>query len=220
MDLAFKAVILDLDGTLLDTISDIASAMNEVLESAGLSPHDIATYREMVGWGLGALVARALPPEQRQDEKVQKHLREMRAAYARKPVVETRPFPGVPELLTALAHRGIPHSVLSNKSHDLVEIIVDRCFPNHPFHAVRGAMEHLPKKPNPASALEIARLMKARPAETVFVGDSGVDVETARAAGMYEVGVSWGYRTPEELRSAGARVVLGEPKALLPLLGV
>lgn len=210
-------MIFDLDGTLLDTLADLGGAMNRVLAARGWPQHGLDRYRGFVGEGMKKLVERALPPTERDDDTVDAALGEMRAIYGDSWDVETRPYPGIPELLDALAERGVPIAVLSNKPHELTTVIVGALLRSWEFVAVRGARAPVPKKPDPTAALEIAGQIGLAPRSCVFVGDTAIDMQTARNASMLPVGVSWGFR-PAELRAAGAEHLIDAPAALLELL--
>lgn len=209
------AVIFDLDGTLLDTIEDIARAMNDALVAHGLPPHDLPAYRRFVGEGVANLVRRALPPEQA-------HLYDAvmgsyRIRYAENMVVQTRPYPGVEQVLVALQRRRVRLGVLSNKPDLATQRLVAQFFPRT-FDEVAGERMGLPRKPDPRTALEMAAALGVRPGECAFVGDTRVDMETANAARMLPVGVTWGFRDEQELRGSGAQRIVHEAGGLLEAL--
>jgi phosphoglycolate phosphatase len=212
-----RAVFFDLDGTLADTIGDIAASMNQALARAGRPGHDLERYRRMIGEGVTVLARRALGPGR--EALVPDLVDAFRDIYRQRLLVETRPYPGVVELLSALREREVPLAVLSNKPHAATVAIVEGLFGADAFHAIAGEQEGTPKKPDPTAALALARLLAVPPARCFLVGDSPVDVETARNAGMASVGVSWGFRPVEELREAGAGSILERPAELLALLG-
>ncbi len=214
----FGAVLYDLDGTLLDTIADIASAMNAALRSHGFPQHPAEAYRSMVGWGLAQLVRKALPPDRSDDALVRECLKAMKDRYARYPVVDTKPYPGIVDLLNEVAGRGYPQAIFSNKADELTQVIVERTLPRNRLQFVRGALPGVPHKPDPSGAFEVCSSLSIGPGAFVYVGDSQVDMETARAAGMYPVGVSWGFRDVDELAAAGAKMILRSPGELLELL--
>ena len=212
-----NGVVFDLDGTLADTLDDLTDALNHVLAARGLPRHARDDVRQFIGSGARTLIERALPPERQ--ALVDEVLREFRARYAAHLVVRTAPYPGVPELLAALATRGVPFAVLSNKPDDATREVVARLFPGVPFAAVVGERPGVPRKPDPTATLAVVRDLGRTPADCAFVGDSDTDIETARAAGLAPVGVAWGFRPPELLRAAGARVILRCPVDVLRLLG-
>jgi phosphoglycolate phosphatase len=212
----FDAVIFDLDGTLADTLEDIADAVNHALALHGAPTHSRETYRHLVGEGVERLVERALPPE-RQDLKDAVYAA-VRDHYIAHMLDKTVPYEGVPEMLETLAERGMPMAVLSNKPSPATEQIVEHLFPSTQFAAVVGHTPELAHKPDPASALEIARRLGAEPARCLYLGDTSTDMETAVAAGMVPVGALWGFRDREELETHGARVLIEQPLDLIPLL--
>jgi phosphoglycolate phosphatase len=212
----FEAVIFDLDGTLADTLDDIACAMNGALVSLGLPPHPNEAYRHLVGEGAEHLARRALPPGQQ--AQVPEAVRRFRQHYAEHVVARSRPFDDIPPLLDALTARGVAMAVLSNKLDALTRRIVELCFGRWPLWPVHGEREGVPRKPDPRAALGIAAELGVVPGRCLFVGDTGVDMRTAAAAGMYGVGVLWGFRGRDELASAGARAIIARPQELLALL--
>jgi phosphoglycolate phosphatase len=214
----FHAVIFDLDGTLLDSLADLADTMNGVLEDQGFSSHPVDAYRTFVGEGLSKLVERVLPPEARIPETVDTTIREMKHRYRKAWVVKTRPYPGVTELLDGLSERGIPMNILSNKLDEFTRIMAQTLLGAWTFKRVAGVHPGIPRKPDPRSALDIARDCGLPPRDFLFLGDTHTDMETAVAAGMFPVGVLWGFRTKEELERSGARKVIRNPKELLTLL--
>lgn len=219
MTRAIRAAIFDLDGTLLDTLSDIAYAMNGVLAARGLPLHEVDAYRRMVGSGLEMLVRRAVPDEVARSRPVVAALTaELRDAYAREPVARTRPYEGVPILLEDVRSRGLPMAVLSNKADDLVHDIVAGFFAPDLFEVVQGMRDDVPPKPDPTSARAIAARMGAEPQRVVYLGDSDVDMHTARNAGMIAVGAAWGFRGEAELREAGAEIVIDAPGELISVI--
>ncbi len=213
-----KAVIFDLDGTLLDTLSDIADSMNEVLARHGFPVHDYDAYRAMIGAGLDVLARRAVPEDRRDDGTVSSVVAAMRKEYDRRWSFTSRPYPGVPEMLTLLTERGIPFSVLSNKLDSFTKLMVRTLLGDWSFFEVRGLVQGLPRKPDPHIALEMVNALGLSSDQVVFVGDSDLDMETAVRAGMTPVGVLWGYQTPERLISAGASRLLSSPRDLLSCL--
>ncbi len=213
----FDAVIFDLDGTLVDTLEDIGDAMNRVLAAEGAPRHTYEEYRYLVGRGLWNLAEQALPAERRDEAMVAQCFAAMIADYSAHSLIRTRPYEGVPELLRALREVGLPLAVFSNKSHDLTLRIVEALLDPAHFVEVRGAVPGVPLKPDPAVALEIAADLGVAPALVAYVGDSNVDMQTAVAAGMPAVGVSWGFRPAEELRGHGATVIIDRPRDLLAL---
>jgi phosphoglycolate phosphatase len=214
----FKAVLFDLDGTLLDTLEDIADAANRVLTANGFPGHGLDAYRRFVGDGAAALMTRALPAGERREETIQRCLDAFVGDYGRNWNVKTAPYPGIPELLDALTGRGTPMAVLSNKPHRPTCRCVARILGRWRFEVVFGERAGVPRKPDPVGALEAADRMALPPSAFLYLGDTATDMATAEAAGMYPVGVAWGFRPIEELERAGARLVVTRPSEVVTLL--
>lgn len=212
-----KAVLFDLDGTLLDTLEDIADATNAVLAAAGHPGHPTAAFKRFVGDGMRVLMRRALPSGA-PDAEIDRCVDAMRGEYGRRWKDKTRPYPGIPELLDALEERGLPAAILSNKPDVATRMTVAGLLGRWRFAAVRGARPEGPFKPDPAGALEIARELGLEPREILYAGDSDIDVRTAAAAGMPCAAVLWGFRGADELRAAGAETMIEKPEDLLGLL--
>ena len=193
----FRATIFDLDGTLLDTLDDIANAANSVLAARGFPTHPNPDYRMFIGEGVVKLMLRMLPETHHDEATVQACVSAYVQAYERTWKMQTKPYAGVPEMLDALGVRGLKLAVLSNKPDQFTQRCVGELLARWAFDVVLGATDRFPRKPNPASALEIARRLGVPPAECLYVGDSGVDMQTARAAHMCSVGALWGFRGRE-----------------------
>lgn len=213
----WQTVLFDLDGTLIDTLDDLADSINRVLAARGYPLHPTDAYRYFVGEGARVLVERALPAAARTAANVDACLAAFREDYARNWLVKTQLYPGIPALLDGLTARGIGLSILSNKPQRNVRDLVDALLGRWTFDQVLGQREGVPTKPDPAGALEVARALQVNPAEVLFLGDSGVDMLTAVAAGMYAAGALWGFRDADELLTAGAQVLLPNPPAVLDL---
>lgn len=217
--MTYKAVLFDLDGTLLDTLDDLGDSMNAVLAGRGYPTHPIRAFTEFVGDGVQNLVRRALPPDAASNEALVAEMTPlMRAEYARRWRDKTRPYEGIPQMLEALSVRGLRLAVLSNKPHPATVEVVQHFFPPGRFDAVFGARPEVPIKPDAGAALEVARQLGIPPREFLYLGDTNTDMQTANAAGMYAVGALWGFRTAGELRESGARVLIGHPRDFLKLL--
>lgn len=216
----YDSVIFDLDGTLLDTLEDLSDAANAVLAQFGFPVHPTAAFRQMVGRGLRVLVTEALPEASRASDTVQR-VHDALDGYLRgHPVTKTKPYPEVPELLSSLQNAGIAMGILTNKPDALTHLVVARLLGRWPFVGVYGQRENVPRKPDPTVAIALSSQMGSAPARTLFVGDSDVDMETARAARMTAVGAAWGFRGADELRAAGAEHLISGPLELLKVLGV
>lgn len=212
-----RAALFDLDGTLVDSLADIGHAMNHALAAHGLPTHPLAAYRHFVGEGVKQLVRKASAPEAR--EAVHEALLSTyKAHYDVHLLDNTRPFPGVPEVLARLAADGVRLGVLSNKADAFTRRLVEHFFPGVPFGAVYGERAGVPRKPDPTAALGLAAELGVPPTACAFVGDTAIDMGTARAAGMYAVGVTWGFRDAEELRAHGAQVLATTADELLAAL--
>ena len=192
-----KLAIFDLDGTLLNTIGDLAASCDAVLWQNGLPQHTTDEYRQMVGCGI------------RQD---------FVAYYTNHIDLHTHPYEGIPQLIESLAERGVKIAVASNKFQAGTEQLIRSFFPDVEFVAVLGQREGIPLKPDPQIDREIIAAAGVEPSETMHIGDSGVDMQTARAAGIKAVGVTWGFRSREELEEGGADAIVDSPEQILELL--
>ena len=210
-----------MDGTLLDTIEDIAGASNRVLAARGLAPFSIDETKLLVGDGIEEMVRRAFASRGvnvLSDADIAAIVQDYRREYQACWRANSRPYPGVPGLLSELARRGAKTAVLSNKSHAFTTLMAAELFAGFRFDAVRGATPGVPLKPDPAPALSIAAELGVEPGACAFVGDTSVDMNTARAAGMFPVGALWGFRTADELRRSGAAALIASPADLLDLI--
>jgi phosphoglycolate phosphatase len=210
-----RAAIFDLDGTLLDTIDDIAGAMNRVLSARGYETYGIEKYKLLVGDGIEEMVRRALAPRPLGAAEIDAVIREYRREYDASWRAHSRPYPGVPELLMKLRRRGVRTAVLSNKSHPFTMAMTAELLPRCPFDVVRGAKPGVPLKPDPEPALSVAAEMGVAAPQVLFLGDTKVDMKTAVAAGMFPAGALWGFRSEAELRSSGAEALIATPLDLL-----
>ncbi len=216
--LRYPGIIFDLDGTLLDTIEDLADSMNQVLTDLGFPTHTLGAYKYFVGEGVEALIRRALPGNQLHEELLDQCLGALREEYSRRWKNKTRPYDGIPELLDQLSGMGFRMAILSNKQDYFTRIMVASLLPRWRFDPVFGARPSVPKKPDPAGALEIAEALQIAPDCFIYLGDTGIDMKTACAAGMVPVGVLWGFRPADELRAQGARWLIEKPGDLVSLL--
>jgi len=219
LKIEFKAILFDLDGTLLDTLADIACAANAGLRELGFPTYPVENYRRFVGDGAGCLALRILPEDNHDEETVERCRGIIAAEYAKCWADNTKPYPGIPELLTELQTRGVPMAVLSNKPHNATQTVMEGYFPDHHFQIVRGSLPSVPIKPNPDGALQIAEELDILPGRFVYVGDTDTDMRTAVAAGMFPAGALWGFRTADELMDNGAKVLLKNPREVLNLFG-
>jgi phosphoglycolate phosphatase len=214
----FKAVIFDLDGTLLDTLSDLAESMNNVLNRYGLPVHGLEAYKYMIGDGVEFLVKRALPEFMCDDVTIKRFINEYRDEYGKYWKKNTKPYDGIVDLIEALSSRGFKLNVLSNKPHDSTIQCVEELLPGGKFNIVLGHRPGEKPKPDPHGAIEISDKLGIPPSEFLYLGDTSIDMKTAVAAGMYPVGVLWGFRTGEELLDNGAKILLKKPLDLLSII--
>jgi len=215
--MGYKAIIFDLDGTLLDTLDDLADAGNQVLSAAGLPVHPVDSYRYFVGDGLLALIGRIIPENMRTGDQIQRLAEAFRNVYSQNWNARTRMYDGIETLLGGLESAGVLMSVLSNKPHDFTVVCVREFLGKWTFDQVLGNREGLARKPDPAGALEIAGRLGLPPSEVVYLGDTATDMKTAVAAGMYPVGALWGFRTAAELKASGAAFLVKQPEEVLEL---
>lgn len=214
----YRAVLFDLDGTLLDTLQDIADSVNSALEQLGFPQHETEAYKYFVGDGRDALAMRALPEAHRDAATFNRLVAYISEEFSKRWANNTRPYPGIPEMLQAITDMGIKMAILSNKPHDSTEETVARLLPERHFELVVGATPSVPKKPDPTAALRIAKQLGIPPTEFLYLGDSDIDMKTATAADMYPVGALWGFRTADELLAGGAKELIQSPPDLIRLL--
>lgn len=213
-----RLVIFDLDGTLLNTISDLGVAVNFALESNGFPGHPLGAYRMMVGNGVRRLVERALPSEHRNAATIDSLLTSFRKYYDAHLWDFTTPYDGVPELLAELADRQIAVAVASNKYESAVRRLVDHFFNATAFAAVCGQIEGYPPKPDPSIVFRLLNEFPMPKAEVIYVGDSAVDIETAYRACVDSIGVTWGFRPTHELANANPNFLISNPADILNCL--
>jgi phosphoglycolate phosphatase len=216
--LKYRAVLFDLDGTLLNTLQDVADAVNKGLASLAFPQHSIETYKTLIGEGRDVLVRRALPKDQCDDATALKLLNLVNTEYQIHWADNTRPYPGIPELLDNLTKKGIKIAVLSNKADDLTNLCVTKLLSRWHFSLIAGSRPSVPNKPDPTAALQITMQMGISPGEFLYLGDSDIDMKTANNAGMFAVGALWGFRSEKELLTAGAKAVIKYPGVLLKYL--
>lgn len=211
-----KTVIFDLDGTLLDSIEDIASSMNKVLESLQLPTHKIEDYKHFVGGGVDILVENALNNQSKEikDEVIKR----FKIEYDGKLHSKTLPYDGIYELLDELKKLDINLAVLSNKPHEFTVSYVNHFFKNYNFKEIHGQKKDVPKKPDPKAALDIVKCLDSSCENTYFIGDTKIDMQTAKSANMTAIGVLWGFRDEKELRDFGADFIVSNPLELLKII--
>ncbi len=210
-----KLIIFDLDGTLLDTIEDLANATNHALKQFNFPLHDTATYRFFVGNGINKLIERALPEEHKNADTISMVKHEFLKYYMFHADDCTKPYPGISELLSKLQREGYQLGVASNKMHDATVDLVKRFFPEISFTSVLGQRDGIPVKPSPEILNEIVSTAGVLKSETLYIGDSGIDAQTAINANIQFTGVLWGFRPRRELEEAGAERFVEKPEEIL-----
>lgn len=210
------AVIFDLDGTLLNTLGDLRAATNHALEVRGLPPHSMEEIRQFIGNGIRLLICRAMP-EGTPEAEIDAALNDFKAYYAAHIHDRTVPYDGIPQLLTALRKRGIQVAVLSNKIDSASQQLIEYFFPGK-TDVVFGEHVGVPRKPDPTSCRMVMQQLGVQPEQVLYVGDSGTDMQTAKNAGLYAVGVTWGFRSKEVLLEYGADVLVHRPEQILQIL--
>lgn len=214
----YKAVLFDLDGTLVDSIGDLTYCANFVLEKNQLPTHSLETIKSFVGEGVRLLVKRFLPESHQDDATVDQILEEFRECYSKNYANQTAPYNGIKEMLEGVAKKGYKLAVFSNKPHDLTEGCVKELLGEWQFDFVLGSTEEIPRKPDPAGALHVAKQMGVQPQECAFLGDSSTDMITATRAGMFPIGALWGYRSKKVLEENGAKALIENPQEILSII--
>ena len=210
--------IFDLDGTLLNTIEDLGNAVNYALNQMGFPTHVITAYPNMVGNGVRKLIERALPAGEAYPQIVDRMLVHFKKHYDEHCCDTTLPYPGIPELLKKLSDNGVHLAVTSNKYQSAVKRIIEHFFPEANWKAVLGNVAGVPRKPDPSIVFEALNMCPTPKADTLYIGDSGVDMETARRACVESVGVTWGFRPISELKAAYADHIVSNPDDILTII--
>ncbi len=209
-----KTVIFDLDGTLLDTLADLAYAGNAVLAEYGFPEHPVDKYKYFVGDGMRVLIERIVPSTCTLEE-INTCCAAFNRIYGECWDRSTTLYSGVQDMLKRLTNEGVRLAILSNKPHQFTTACVKRFFPQQRFDLVFGQRDDVKKKPDPAGALEIAEKLGVQPSECVYVGDTAVDMQTGKSAGMFTVGVLWGFRTLRELQENKADLIVHHPMEIV-----
>lgn len=210
-----QLVIFDLDGTLLNTIEDLGTAVNYALEQRGYPTHSLSSYPYFVGNGVSRLIERALPENARTEEEITLLRRAFKEYYGEHNTDYTRPYEGIPELLEALQKRGLKLAVASNKYQRAVDKLIRYYFPNIRWAAIEGQKDDYPIKPDPSIVFDILSKVPTAKSDVLYVGDSGVDMETARRACVESVGVTWGFRSRAELEQCYADHIVDDVEQIL-----
>ena len=213
-----KGVIFDLDGTLVNSLDDLADSMNAILQIYNFPTHSFSTYKQFIGNGIRNLIYKSLPEANRDEALIDKCYDLMIEVYSKNLVNKTKPYDGISELLDKLVSLNMKLAVFSNKADDFTRKIVLTLLSDWNFEAIVGLSNEAHKKPNPFVALQISEKFGIIPEDILYVGDSGTDMQTANNAGMYAVGALWGFRTKEELISNGAKYLLNNPMDLINIL--
>ena len=210
-----QAAIFDLDGTLIDSLEDLADSANAMLAGYGFPSHDVDLYRLMVGNGSRKLIERCLPEESRKDAAfIDEALARYKQEYEVRLTAKTRPYAGILTMLARLRDMQVPMAVCTNKHQSAADAITAALFPAGTFREVIGDTEGMPRKPDPAKVLRLAENMGVKPEKVAYFGDTSVDMDTAKNAGAVALGVTWGFRSREELEQHGARFILDMPAEL------
>lgn len=213
-----RLIVFDLDGTLLNSLEDLADSANWVLEQHGFPIHPVDDYRYFVGDGVRKLIERILPQEERTEARIEQCRQEFVAYYKVHMEDKTSVYEGITELLTELKNRGLKIAVATNKVHVAVAPLMAKYFPNIRFDSMIGQREGIPVKPAPQIMYDILKETGCQPSDTLHIGDTATDMQLAQNAGVTPVGVLWGYRPLEELQEAGAKFIISRPEELLGLV--
>lgn len=213
-----QLIIFDLDGTLINTIADLANSTNYALQKNGFPIHEVQKYNFFVGNGINKLFERALPEGDKTEENILKVRKEFLIHYEEHNTDFSTPYPGIPQLLAELRKQGKKLAVASNKYHSATQKLVTHYFPEIDFTAVLGQRENIPVKPAPAIVFDILAINDIKAGDVIYVGDSGVDMQTAQNAGVTSVGVTWGFRPRAELEAFNPSHIIDEAGQLLNLV--
>lgn len=213
-----QLVIFDLDGTLLNTIADLGTATNHALRVCGYPEHNLASYPKMVGNGITRLIERALPEDERDTETVERVREKFKEYYDEHMNDLTEPYPGIIDMLRELGNMGVKLAVASNKYQAAVVALIRHYFPDIDWQAIEGQKEGVPTKPDPSIVFEILAKCPTRKSKVLYVGDSGVDMETARRACVDSCGVTWGFRSLKELKDHHADNIVDTPDGIIAVV--
>ncbi len=211
-----KAILFDLDGTLVNTLEDLAYGVNLCLEKRGMPTHPTEAFNYFAGNGIPVMVRRAMP-EGTADELADELTSEFLSYYAEHYADRSYAYDGIIPLVARLKAAGYLTAVITNKADEVAKTVVDKCCPAE-FDAILGKRDGIPSKPDPTAAFMVMRQLGVQPSECVFVGDTGTDIKTGVNCGAFPVGVLWGFREQKELEENGAREIIAHPEELLPIL--
>ena len=213
-----KLIVFDLDGTLINSLEDLADSANHILTQHGFPTHPVDAYRYFVGDGMRKLIERILPPEEQNDAQIEQCRQEFVEYYSIHMEDKTSVYEGSTDLLKALKAHGLKIAVATNKVHSAVRPLMEKYFPDIRFDSMIGQREGVPVKPNPQIMFDILKETSCEPSETLHIGDTATDMQLAHNAGVTPVGVLWGYRPLEELQEAGAQQIIKHPLDLLEII--
>ncbi len=213
--MTYRAVIFDLDGTLVDTLAEIGESMNGALARLGFPLHDLEAYRHLTGEGVVSLVTNSLPPEARDEPMLRRAGALLKEEYEKNWGTKARLYDGIPAMLDGLTARRVSLNVLSNKMDEFTQKAVRQFLGRWTFDIVLGETDRFLRKPDPSAARHMAASLKLEPARVIYLGDTGTDMLTAVSAGMFPVGALWGFRDEAELRANGARATIARPEEFL-----
>ena len=214
-ELKYQAAIFDMDGTLINSLEDLADSVNDAMEHYGYPIHTLQEYRYFVGNGARKLIERSLPKDKSNDpDYVSEVLEYYNGCYEKRLTNKTLPYEGIPEMLEKLQSMNIPMGVCTNKQQFAATEIANKLFPKDMFKSVIGDSKGMPRKPDPTKVLKIAEQFKVEPKYIAYFGDTSVDMETAHNAGFLSVGVTWGFRPKSELIESGAEILINYPSEL------
>jgi phosphoglycolate phosphatase len=218
INMTIKGVIFDLDGTLLNSVEDIADSLNFTLKRYGYQEHTVNDVMDWIGEGAIELIRKAIPEDKLVSLDVPRFLWEYREQYRLNCAVKSRVYEGIPALLDSLEGNQISLNILSNKPHDLTILVAENFFSKWRFQNILGMRENIPRKPDPAAVLEISRNVNIPASELLYIGDSGTDIETAKNANIKVVAVSWGFRPKTELLGLNPDFLVDHPSDILQLI--
>lgn len=212
-----KACIFDMDGTTVNTINSIAYFANRALNMYGLESYDTDAYKLMIGNGARTLVERMIAGRNGDEETFEKVLKEYNTSYDNDFMYLTESYPGIIDMLKNLKNKGIKVAIVSNKPHSTAEKVSQELFGDELIDICSGAKEGVPLKPDPIAVINTMKDLGVAPEECLYVGDTAVDMKTGKSAGIYTIGVLWGFRSREEMEQAGADIIVKDPAEIYEL---